>query len=61
MEAFFSSTGHLVVAVCNRKEYTATTVPVCQLCDEKWVGSILSCFLFVPYTRCPFEFIYGIF
>ncbi|KAJ7380517.1 Neurobeachin-like protein 1 [Desmophyllum pertusum] len=36
LEAFFSSTGHLVVAVCNRKEYTTVTVPVCQLCDQTW-------------------------
>ena len=40
LEAFFSSTGHLVVAVCNRKEYTTVTVPVCQLCDQTWVGSL---------------------
>lgn len=40
LEAFFSSTGHLVVAVCNRKEYTTVTVPVCQLCDQTWVCSI---------------------
>ena len=40
MEAFFNSTGHLVVAVCNRKEYTTVTVPVCQLCDENWVCNI---------------------
>lgn len=37
LEAFFSSTGHLVVAVCNKKEYTSVTVPVCQLCDQTWV------------------------
>ena len=40
LEAFFSSTGHLVVAVCNRKEYTTVTVPVCQLCDQTWVCSL---------------------
>lgn len=37
LEAFFSSTGHLVVAVCNKKEYTSVTVPVCQLSDQTWV------------------------
>lgn len=42
MEAFFSTTGHLIVAVCNKKEYTTVTVPVCQLCDRKWVCSMLS-------------------
>ncbi|XP_068687514.1 neurobeachin-like protein 1 [Montipora foliosa] len=36
LEAFFASTGHLVVAVCHRKDYTTVTVPVCQLCDQKW-------------------------
>ncbi|CAH3155263.1 unnamed protein product, partial [Porites evermanni] len=36
VEAFFSTTGHLIVAVCNKKEYTTVTVPVCQLCDRKW-------------------------
>ena len=60
MEAFFSLNDDLVVAVCNRKEYTATTVLGCQLCDEKWVCSILSWFFFVPYTRCPFEFMSSI-
>lgn len=42
VEAFFSTTGHLIVAVCNKKEYTTVTVPVCQLCDRKWVCSIPS-------------------
>lgn len=42
VEAFFSTTGHLIVAVCNKKEYTTVTVPVCQLCDRKWVCSILN-------------------
>lgn len=37
LEAFFASTGHLVVAACHRKEYTTVTVPVCQFCDQNWV------------------------
>ena len=45
LEAFFSSTGHLVVAVCNRKEYTTVTVPICQLCDQTWVCSLSLLFI----------------
>ncbi|RMX38939.1 hypothetical protein pdam_00016423 [Pocillopora damicornis] len=50
LEAFFSSTGHLVVAVCNKKEYTSVTVPVCQLCDQTWHSVAVS---HIP-SRRPF-------
>lgn len=42
LEAFISSAGVLVVAVCTKKEYMTVMLPDYSFCDSLWVSDIIT-------------------
>uniref|UniRef100_A0A674BFT9 Neurobeachin-like protein 2 n=1 Tax=Salmo trutta TaxID=8032 RepID=A0A674BFT9_SALTR len=51
LEAFISSAGVLVVAVCTKKEYMTVMLPDYSFCDSLWV-KVRVTMNYIPFTSC---------